>query len=213
MPIYADLTPQQAVAAARKDAASGGEAAWESLDRTLRRRILAFLQEREGDVAELRQALVEATDWARDEERSPWRECWSYLLELLRDGGRLPPVAADMQGLGTPEGRAAELLAILVEHQRPMRPSELVERMGLRTLQHLSNLSRGLVSAGLVVKQKTKGRATWLYPTPRALRLSPFLRRPRPKAGSHKVVKEGSRVAAKSFWHEDLAKPMGSAIH
>jgi ATP-dependent Lon protease len=183
LPIYADLTPSEAVAVARKDAGSAEEESWESLDRTLRRHLLAFLQEREGDVAELRQALVEATDWARDEEKSPWRERWPYLLELLRDGERLPAVAADARVLGRPEGRAAELLAVLIECEQPMRPSELVEIMGLRTIQHLSNLSRGLVSAGLVVKQKTRGRATWLYPTPRALRLSPFLRRPRPKSG------------------------------
>ena len=103
--------------------------------------------------------------------------------------------------------------SILIEHEGPMRPSELVERMGLRTLQHLSNLSRGLVSAGLVVKQKTRGRATWLYPTTRAQRLSPFLRRPRPEAGSEEVVEGDALAAGKSFWHEDLAKPLALTIH
>ncbi len=174
MPVYADLTPTEALAAARRDAAAGIEDAWSALDRCLRSHLLAYLQERTGDAQELREALLEAADWAREMERSPWQHNWPYLLGILRDGERLPSTATGIDALDRPEGLAARMLALLVENQEPMRPKELAEQLGLKA-PHVSNLGKKLEDAGLIFRQKAKGRATWLFATPRGRRLAPVL--------------------------------------
>lgn len=176
MPVYADLTPDEAVDTARRDVAAGREEAWEALDRYLRWHLLTYLQDRSGEFAELRDALLEAADWARQEERSPWLYNWPYLLELLRASDRLPSTAAGLQALRGPEGRAAQLLAILVDSEEPMRPGELAERLGLSP-QQVTNLGRKLEDAGLIVRRKARGRATWLFATPRGIELASHLPR------------------------------------
>ncbi len=176
MPIYADLTPTEAVAAARRDAAADREQAWDALDRCLRWHLLTYLQDRSGEAAELREALLEAADWARQEQRMPFQHNWPYLLELFRDGERLPSTAAGLGALKSPEGRAAQLLALLVESEDPMRPGALAERLGLSP-QQVANLGRRLEEAGLIVRHKAKGRATWLFATPRGLDLASHLPR------------------------------------
>jgi len=102
MPVYADLTPDEAVATARRDVEAGRKDAWDALDRYLRWHLLTYLQDRSGEVAEIRDALLEAADWARQESRSPWLHNWPYLLELLRAGEQLPSTAANSDG---PSGR------------------------------------------------------------------------------------------------------------
>jgi len=181
MPVYIDLSPTEAVAAARRDAAAGGDEVWESLDRCLRWHLLTYLQERTGKAAELRDALLGAADWADQEERSPWRHRWPYLLEILRDGERLPSTAEAVQALAGPEGRAAQLLALLVDHDGPIRPSEVAEKLGMSP-QQVTNLGRKLEEAGLVVRHKAKGRATWLFATARGLALAEHLTRTKPEA-------------------------------
>lgn len=171
MPIYDEANPIDAVEAARKDATAGDDGAWEALDRSLRWHLLTYVQDRTGELGALRRALLEATDWARKEEASPWGERWQHLLELLRDAESLPSAAGDLALLMAPKGRAAELLAYLAEAEDPVRPSDAAEALGI-TPQHLSNLSRKLDDAGLIVKHRTDGRATWLYVAPRGLRIA-----------------------------------------
>lgn len=193
MPIYADLSPTEAVAAARRDVAAQEEGAWEALDRCMRWHLLTYLQDRSGRAPELRDALVKAADWADQEERSPWRYRWPYLLEILRDGERLPSTADAVRAVGGPEGRAAEMLACLVDHEDPMRPGELAERLGLSP-QQVTNLGRKLEGAELIVRHKAKGRATWLFATPRGLELSRHL----PRAGRGTQPEGGA--PAYEFW-------------
>lgn len=166
MPVYADLAPNEALAAARRDAAAGQEEAWDALDRYLGWHFLTYLQDRSGEVAQLREVLLEAADWARQEERSPWQYHWPYLLELLRAAERLPSTAGSLRALGGPEGRAAQILTLLADNEEPMRPGEVAERLGLSP-QQVTNLGRELEEAGLIVRHKAKGRATWLFATPR----------------------------------------------
>ncbi len=64
MRVYADFTPTEAVAAARRDAGAGTEEAWDALDRCLRWHLLAYLQERSGDVGELRETLMSRAGYA-----------------------------------------------------------------------------------------------------------------------------------------------------
>jgi len=168
MPIYADLTPTAAVAAARRDAASGRDEAWDALDRYLRWHLLTYVNDRRGETAELREALLEAADWSRQEDRTPWQHTWPYLLELLRDEERLPSSTEELRALVNPEGRAAQLLACLAESEDPMRPGDLGDRLGL-SKQRVSHLLRKLEASGLIARRKGKGRAVWLCATPRGL--------------------------------------------
>ncbi len=187
MYIYTDMSPIEAVAAARRDATTGGDEVWETLDRCLRWHLLTYLQERSGKVTELRDALLDAADWADQEERSPWRHRWPYLLEILRDGERLPSTAEAVQALAGPEGRAAQLLAFLVDNDDPIRPGEISERLGMSP-QQVTNLGRKLEEAGLVVRHKARGRATWLFATARGLALADHLPRAEPAAEAPDVV-------------------------
>jgi DNA-binding MarR family transcriptional regulator len=144
--------------------------AWDSLDCCLRWDLMVYLREDSGEVLELSEALLEAADWARQEERSPWQYYWAYLLELLQDAERRPSMLAALASLLNPEGRADELLALLVDCEEPMRPDDVADRLELSKKQ-VSKLSDQLERARLIVRRKGKGRATWMFPTPRGMDL------------------------------------------
>ncbi len=201
MPVYMQDTPTEAVAAARRDAAAGKEGVWEALDGCLRWFLITYLQDRRGEVAELRKALVEAASWARSEDRKPWCDSWPYLIGLLHDAETTPAIANDLRALESPTERAAELLAVLLDREDPMRPRELAEALGM-SKQQVSNLTRELESADLIVRYKYHGRARWVQATPRALRLAPYIRASQgARIGKEEATDE--KLAPKvSFWNE-----------
>ncbi len=175
---FLDLSPSEAITRACEQAAAGDSGVWKYLDRYLRWRLLSYLQDREGDAAELRSAALEAVRRARAEGESRWEAAWTALLELLRDAEQLPATAADLEALQRPGGRAAEMLAVLAAHGEPMRPKELADRLRMQP-QQVSNLAGKLEQSGLIVRQK-RGRAIWIFPTARGLRLAPALPSPQP---------------------------------
>ncbi len=173
---YLDLSPPEAVELARS------ESDWDYLDRYLRSRFIAYLQNRDGDGQELRAAVLEAVLWAKAEKQSPWVTVWPFMLGLLRDAERLPSTARDLSVLKQPQGRAAEALAVLAAHGGPMRPRDVAARLKISG-QHMSNVSRKLEGGGLIARRKAEGRAVWLFATARGLRLAAsFPAAPRPAA-------------------------------
>ncbi len=192
---YLDLAPPQAVELART------EGDWTYLDRYLRSRVIAYLQNREGEAGELRQAVLAAVRWARAEDQPPWATIWPYMLEILRDAERLPSAADELQVVARPEGRAAEVLAILAESGEPMRPKDVAARLGLSP-SHATNLGRDLEKARLIVRRKAGGRATWLFATARGLRLAASWPGLRPDAGSGKAPADSQPGAEIRTWDE-----------
>jgi len=198
MPVYLDSSPTEAVVAARRDAEAGAGGVYEALDRALRWHLLRYLQERLGELSELRRALIQAADWAGRERQPLWDERWAYLLELLRDAGRQPATAVDLQMLEAPVGRAAEVLAFLAESERPLRPSEVAERLKT-SLQHVRNLIAKLESADLVVRRKGEGRSTWIFTTPRGQRLSRLL----PQTPKRAAPSDAELAPEALLWREE----------
>jgi len=169
-PSFVDLTPSQAVEEAKKLAAGGNPSVWEALDRCMRQRLLELLRghgmtESKG----LRRALLTASQWAEAEGRDGWHRNWVYLLELLRDADSMPSLAGDLEVLGSLQGRAAGILRLLVDRDRPLRPKEVAESLGLSP-QQVSNVCRRLDERDLLVRRKGEGRATWIFPTARGRR-------------------------------------------
>ena len=196
---YLDLSPPQAVELART------EGDWTYLDRYLRSRVIAYLQNREGDAGELRRAVLDAVRWARAENQAPWTIIWPYMLEILRDAERLPSAADDLEVVKRPEGRAAEVLAILAESGKPMRPKDIAARLGL-SASHATNLGRDLEKARLIVRRKARGRATWLFATARGLRLASSWPGLKPEGGTRKAPATPQQAAEITIWHEkDMA--------
>jgi len=169
-PSFVDLTPDQAVEEAKKLASGGNPGAWEALDRCLRQRLLELLRGHgRTDSKRLRRGLLTACQWAEAKERSRWHENWVYLLELLRDADSMPSLAGDLEMLGSLQGRAAGILRLLVDRDRPLRPKEVAESLGLSP-QQVSNVCRRLDERDLLVRRKGEGRATWIFPTARGRR-------------------------------------------
>jgi DNA-binding MarR family transcriptional regulator len=162
-----DHTPEEAVAEAMGRAGDDPRT-WERLDRYLRWRTLEYLQNREGDVAELRRALATAVRWARSSDRRPHSDTWAYLMELLQDA---EAVASQAEELAAVEGRAAELLRVVAAHGASMRPRDLREQLGISD-QHVNNLVRKLECSRLVVRQRRAGRATFIFPTARGVAMA-----------------------------------------
>jgi DNA-binding MarR family transcriptional regulator len=174
---FIDLEPQEAVRQARVLVDQGGEGAWEALDLHLRWHLVNQLQNRTEDREGLSGALLDAYRWAETAEREPWRRLWAYLMELLADAESQPSRAGDLEAV---EGRAAEMLRLLVLHPKPLRPGDLADRMRV-TPQQVSNLASKLEAAGLIVRQRT-GRSAWLFPSARGVRLVELL--PEPSSGT-----------------------------
>lgn len=159
----------------RARAVGDDEATWKALDRTLRLRLLELLQDRQGDAAELARALVEAADWAARAEAVGWRERWRGLLELLRDGERMPSIAREAEALlAEPGGWPATFLRRLAEWGSPARPGALAQVTGL-TQSHVSNVLGRLERAGLVVRRRGPGRAVLVLLSARGRRLAALL--------------------------------------
>jgi len=177
--LFVDLHPSEAVARARELTGQGREDAWEALDRHLRWHVIRWIQDRSGDTEELRGAVLDSHHWAAREGQEPWRQRWSYLLEILRDAEQQPGLAADLEAAGSVEGRAAEILSILALRGKPLRPNDLVEEMGL-SMQQISNLGKRLADAGLITRRQLSGRATWFLLAPRGVRLVKLLERTAP---------------------------------
>ena len=173
---FVDLPPLESVERAKEAFSEGHVEAWEALDLHLRWCLVDHLQNRSGNENELGNALLEAFYWAEREEREPWVTRWPYLLEILRDADRQPALASELRAVG-PEGRTAEVLKILADHPKSLRPTDLVKLTGL-SIQQISNLGRKLESAGLIVRHSPGGKATWLIPTERGFKLAELLPAP-----------------------------------
>jgi DNA-binding MarR family transcriptional regulator len=195
---FLDLSPQEAFEHFRERAAEEGRDAWKNLDRYLRWRLVVYLQDREGNAGELRRATLAAARWARAEGEEGWEASWTQHLEILRDAERTPATAAELDVLRRPEGRSAELLALLVENGEPMRPKELSERLGVSP-QQVTNLGRQLEEARLIVREG-EGRARWFVPTARGFRLAEALPSPTPTA----VLAEAEDLAPETpLWESE----------
>ncbi len=195
---FLDLTPRQAVE--RAGERPEDPEAWEYLDRYLRWRLLAYLQDREGEVAELRSALVAATKWARSADDTEREAAWRQLLELLRDAERTPATAADLEALRRPKGRAAELLAAVVEPRKPVRPRDLAGQLGM-SRQQVGNLSRKLEAAGLIARQRGEGRSSWIFATARGLRLATLLPAGDLRTPGRSKSEKAELDSGKLLWH------------
>ena len=190
--LFVDSHPSEAVSQARELVSQGREDAWEALDRHLRWHVVHWIQDRAAEVERVREALLDAWRWAERSEKDPWRQRWSFLLEILRDAEQQPGLAADLEAVG---GRAAEMLAILVDRANPLRPNDLVKEMGI-SIQQISNLGRRLEDAGLIVR-RSSGKATWFFLTPRGTRLAEILGKPVPVSSEE----DPSDLAPEmSFW-------------
>jgi DNA-binding MarR family transcriptional regulator len=173
--LFVDQAPSEAVIRARELVAQGRDDTWEALDRHLRWHVIRWIQDRPEAAGELRRALLDAHHWATRAEREPWGQYWAYLLEILRDAEQQPALAADLEAVGSAEGRAAELLAVLARQGKPLRPIDLSEEMRI-TIQQVSNLGRKLEEASLIVRRSGSGKATWFVLTSRGARLAEILR-------------------------------------
>jgi DNA-binding MarR family transcriptional regulator len=158
---YIDLSPLESYQQARRDVEQGLEEAWDALDRHLRWHFMNHIQNRAENLDNLDEALLEAAHWAIREEREPWRTRWSYLLELMTDAEWQPSLAISLRAV---EGRAAEMLVLLVQDTQPLRPSDVSKALGISP-QQFSNVGQRLEAAGLIVRRKTGGRFTWMFPT------------------------------------------------
>jgi DNA-binding MarR family transcriptional regulator len=172
--LFIDLQPPEALSRARELSAQGRDDAWEALDRHLRWHVIRWIQDRSGDLEALRGAILDAHHWVARQERDPWRQRWSYLLEILRDAEQQPGLAADLEAVGSVEGRAAEILSLLALRGKPLRPNDLVDELGL-SIQQVSNLGKKLADAALITRRQLSGRATWFVLTPRGMRLVELL--------------------------------------
>jgi len=165
--VFVDLQPREAVGRARELVAAGQSEALEALDLHLRWHLVNYIQNRDEDVDGLLAALLEACHWVKREGRGPWNLLWPYLLELL-EGAKAQPSLAE--GLEAVEGRAAEVLGLLVQHGKPLRPTEISDKLKL-SIQQVSNLGQKLEAAGLIVRRRSGGKATWIFPTARGTSL------------------------------------------
>ena len=196
---YVDLTPLESYQQARRDVEQGREEAWDALDRHLRWHFMNHVQNRAENLDDLDEALLEAAHWAIREEREPWRTRWSYLLELLTDAEWQPSLAVSLRAI---EGRAAEMLALLVRNTQPLRPSDVSEALGISP-QQVSNLGQKLETAGLIVRRKTGGRFTWMFPTPEGRDLAAML----PGFGKGETADAAggpeAEVSALALWNDE----------
>lgn len=207
--LFVDQSPIEAVAWARELAAQGRNDAWEALDRHLRWHVIRWIQDRPGEVEELRRALLDAHHWAARVEREPWTQLWSYLLEILTDAEQQPALAADLEAVGSAEGRAAELLAVLARQGKPLRPSDLSEEMRI-TIQQVSNLGRKLEEASLIVRRAGTGKASWFVLTPRGARLAEILRTATPSPAEQ--AESGDLAPELTLWNgRALEQPVSLA--
>lgn len=200
---------------ARDHVAEGRAEAWDLLDRELRWHLVRFLQDRAGEADALRRALVEASDWARREEREPWDRLWPYLLELLRDAERSPAVAAELRALAAadaPRGRAATVLRLLAASPVPMRPVGISDATDLGPA-HVSNILGKLEGADLIVRRSLGGRAVAVFATPRGHRIAALLPlEPRP-ASREKHVSAAGDVRPLSVWSPEALEQPVEGLH
>jgi len=207
--LFVDQPPVEAVARARELAAQGRNDAWEALDRHLRWHVIHWIQDRPGDVEALRRALLDAHHWAARAEQEPWTYLWSYLLEILRDAEQQPALAADLEAVGSAEGRAAELLAVLARQGKPLRPSELSEEMQI-SMSQVSNLGRKLEEASLICRRAGTGKASWFVLTPRGVRLAEILRPTTPSQPEQ--AESGDLAPEVPLWNgRELERPVSLA--
>jgi DNA-binding MarR family transcriptional regulator len=166
-----DLEPTEAVAEARRQARDDREQAVERLDRYLRARLLAYLQNRDGERAQLAKALVAARTWAVREVETH-RDRWSLLLEVLEDSRRVASTAEQVELLTDRESSILTKLAIGASESSGLRPKDLAARLGTSE-QNVNNYLRRLETAGLVVRHRAPGqRAVLVFPTRKALDLA-----------------------------------------
>jgi len=175
-PIYVDVPSVEAVQRAQDDLEQHGDAAVAALDRHLRWRLIRYLQDRHGDLDDLRRALIAAVRWARRQQLAPWDGRFTWMLELLRAARRSPSVAADLELLLEPGCRAAEVLALLAARDEALRPKTIAEELGL-SKQQVSNLLRQLDERRLAARTSVRGgRAVWVTATARGIEAAARLR-------------------------------------
>jgi DNA-binding transcriptional ArsR family regulator len=192
---YVDLPPLVSLKRAREDSSQGRPEAWDALDRHLRWLLVDHLQNRSSNPEELERSLIEASHWAEREQREPWRTRWPYLLELLTDAEGQPSIAVGLQAV---EGRAAEMLALLVRSSQPQRPGDVSKTLGISP-QQVSNLGQKLENAGLIIRRRS-GRLTWMFPTPEGHQLAQML--PLVVAAEESQEEPGKGVAELALWDE-----------
>lgn len=196
---FVDVPLGEVVSRACEAVQQGQSHAFEALDRHLRWHLVRYLQDRTGDPAELSQALLEACHWVQRERQEPWVVCWPYLMELLEDAESQPAVASDLQALRVAQGRAAEMLALLVGQTQPLRPNDVSDRLNI-SIQQVSNLGKKLEDAGLIVRRQASGRSTWLFPTRRGIQLAKLLPATEPVQHIAQTDQERSKGEALTFW-------------
>lgn len=202
---YIDLTPKEALSYAREQGSQ--EEAWDYLDRYLRWRLVAYLQQRNGSRTELESAIVTATRWARSAGDTRREASWRQLLELMRDAQRTPADAVDLETLRSPEGRAAEVLAAIARLKQPIRPTDLARQLKM-SRQQVGNLARKLEAAGLIARQKGEARASWIFATARGLHLASAL--PDPASRFPRQQRQTSKPTPQEvLWHP---KAISSAV-
>jgi len=196
IPSLNDLEPLMALAAVRAVPEKERAEAWQALDRTFRWQVLRRLRDGEGPEEGLRQALLELSADPEAVPAVPWGSSWELLLQLLRDAAEVPSRAADLDALGAAEGRAGQLLALLAaRHPDPQRPTEMAAALGLAP-NHISNLIGPLQEAGLLIRRRGDGKASWLFPTARGLRVATRL----PGAGQASVPQVPPGQVLPGYW-------------
>lgn len=171
MPHLTDLKPTEAVAEAQRQARDDRQQAVERLDRYLRARLLAYLQNREGERAQLAKALVAARTWAVREVETH-RDRWSLLLEVLEDSRRVASRAEQVELLTNRESSILAKLVIGASESSGMRPRDLAARLGTSE-QNVNNYLRRMEEEGLVVRHRAPGqRAVLVFPTRKAIDLA-----------------------------------------
>ena len=157
-----DLEPTEAVAEARRR--EDREQAAEQLDRYLRVRLLEFLQNRQGERAELSKALLAARTWAVREVEA-YRERWSLLIEVLEGSRRVPSRAEQVELLTDRESSILAQLVLGSKGTSGLRPKDLADRLETSE-QNVNNYLRRMEKAGLVARHRMPGqRAVLVFPT------------------------------------------------
>lgn len=160
----AHLDPGEAVAVAREH--DDPPRAAERLDRYFRARLLEYLQLREGERGALAEALIDAEEWAA-EQQSGFDERWQVLLEILSDSHRVASGAEHLDIVLSPE--ASKILALVVDAARAaemLRPNDLAQQTG-KSAQNVGNYLRRLEQQGLLVRRTFPGQqAVSVFPTP-----------------------------------------------
>jgi len=92
-----------------------------------------------------------------------------------------------------------------------LRPTDLASRLGVGA-SRVSNLARSLEGADLIVRRRAGGRETWIFPTPRALKVAPLLRdrqRPDGRASGEVEVVPAAEAPLVALWHHTAFESTG----